>query len=268
MPLSYSQLQTYRRCPKQYEFAAVKKVPRAVSPGESFGTSIHNTLKKWGELELALRRETRGAARDQLTLLSEQNTHESERSLQLTTLLTLWRESFVAEGYASRAEQDARILQGEAALTHFFAWWKQEERTVLGIETSFRITVPGMPGNTELSGRIDRIERTPKGLRITDFKSSTPCTQHEADNDLQLSLYAVAAMEKWGEEVTELTLLYLGEEQIVERKTIRTIGQRKDALIAVRTLAERILSGDYRPTPSVATCRGCPYRFICGARAV
>jgi ribA/ribD-fused uncharacterized protein len=30
MPLSYSQLQTYRRCPQQYEFAVVKKLGRQI----------------------------------------------------------------------------------------------------------------------------------------------------------------------------------------------------------------------------------------------
>jgi RecB family exonuclease len=267
VPLSYSQLQTYRRCPRQYEYAAVKKVPRAVSPGESFGTSIHNTLKKWGELEIAVHRGKHGRSTGQLVLLAEESAHDADPSLTLTTLLTLWRASFVAEGYASRAEQDANLHYGEQALEHFFMWWKQEERKVVGIETSFRLTIPGLPGESTLGGRIDRVERTPKGLKIIDFKSTAPCTQHDADNDLQLSLYAVAALEKWGEEATELILLFLDEEGCTERKTMRTIGQRKDALTAVKVLAERIASGDYRPTPSTTVCRSCPYRFICGARA-
>ena len=52
MALSYSQLRRYRTCPRQYEFSNIKKVPWGISEGESFGSSVHNALKKWGEAEM------------------------------------------------------------------------------------------------------------------------------------------------------------------------------------------------------------------------
>lgn len=267
MLLSYSQLQTYRRCPKQYEYAFVKKNPRQISPGESFGSSIHNTLKKFGELELTEKKKN-PPSREQLSLLSENQTFPPEQAINLTTLITLWRECFIAAGYVSRAETDARLMQGEAMLRLFFDWWSEEERTVIGIETGFKLSIPGVAGELTLSGRIDRTERTKTGIRIIDYKTTPPVTQPQADADLQLSLYAMAAQEKWGEAPTELILLFINEEGVTERKTQRNTGQRKDALAAIRNIHEHISSRDFRPVPSVNTCRGCPYKFICGARAV
>lgn len=269
MLLSYSQLQTYRRCPKQYEYAFVKKTPRPISPGESFGSSVHNALKRFGALELEQKRKDgKKPPAGQLSLLSGNEEPQSGPALSLTTLLTGWRECFIAEGYASRAEMDARLLQGEELLRQFYDWWSREERTVLAVETGFKLTVPATNGTFTLSGRIDRAERTKTGIRIIDYKTSEPQTQAQTDTDLQLSLYALAALDKWGEAPEELILLFLGENGITERKTQRNAGQRKDSLAAIRNIHEHVESLDFRPTPSVATCRGCPFRYICGARAV
>ncbi|MFA5799395.1 MAG: PD-(D/E)XK nuclease family protein [Candidatus Peribacteraceae bacterium] len=268
MILSYSQLQTYRRCPKQYEYAFVKKTPRRISPGESFGSSIHNTLKRWGELELEQQKKEKKTPTGQLSLLAAEEQPAAVPPLSRTTLLTLWRECFIAEGYASRAEVDARLLTGEEVLRGFFIWWSKEQRTVVSVETGFKLTIPASNGTITLSGRIDRAERTKSGIRIIDYKTTEPQTQTQVDNDLQLSLYALAAAEKWGEAPDALVLLFLGEEKITERTTQRSTGQRKDAVVAIRTFHERIESADFRPTPGVPTCRGCPFRYICGARAV
>jgi len=265
--LSYSQLWTYRRCPKQYEYAFVKKTPRPISPGESFGSSIHLTLKRWGELEMVQQKKEKKTPAGQLSLLEEERP-PAVPLLSRTTLLTLWRECFIAEGYASRAEVDARLLTGEEVLRGFFNWWSKEQRTVVSVEMGFKLTIPAANGTLTLSGRIDRAERTKSGIRIIDYKTTELKTQTQVDNDLQLSLYALAAAEKWGEAPSELVLLFLGEESTTERHTQRSSSQRKDAVIAIRTLHERIEGGAFRPTPGVPTCRGCPFRYICGARAV
>lgn len=268
MPLSYSQLQCYRRCPKQYEFAFVKKVSRAISTGESFGSSIHLTLKKWGALELGAAPKTPAAG--QIALFAEQQPHGGEQRLTLTTLKTLWRESFIAQGYETRAAQDAALLQGEQALEHFFRWWEAEKREVMGCETSFRLEIAGSEQRAAatIAGRFDRVERTAQGLCVIDFKSGEPRAQDHVDTDLQLSIYAAAAQQLWDEPVAELKLLFLGDEELVERTTTRNASQIADAMKVIRLLADQMDSKDYKPAPSVEKCRSCPYREICPARAV
>ncbi len=257
MALSYSQLSTYRRCPKQYEFTAVKKIPRRISSGESFGSSIHNTLKRWGELEILLQQDA--PLKKQLKLFAE---HEDEVikkiPLELATLLGMFRECFIAEGYENRAAMDSGLLRGESVLRKFFDWWKREKRTVVSVESSFKLEI----GPVVLSGRFDRIERSEGGLVIIDYKTSDPRSQESVDNDLQLSIYALAAS-KEGEKVDCLRLLFLGEDEVIERKTSRNESQLKDAITAIRLLNEGIEGKDFKATPTREKCRGCPYREIC-----
>ncbi|OGJ61050.1 hypothetical protein A3C37_03225 [Candidatus Peribacteria bacterium RIFCSPHIGHO2_02_FULL_53_20] len=37
MPLSFTQLASYRRCPRQYEYCTIKKIPKGISLGAAFG---------------------------------------------------------------------------------------------------------------------------------------------------------------------------------------------------------------------------------------
>ncbi len=265
MPLSYSQLSTYKRCPKQYEYATVLKVPRPISQGESFGSSIHNTLKKWGEIEL--KREKKDGKK-QLDLFGEQDT-QLEVTLSLTTLLQLWRENFIAEGYDSRAAQDAALFRGKEMLMQYYAYWQQEERSIVAIEKSFKLELQDTLGRPlEMNGRIDRIERTEKGLVVIDYKSSAPKTQDAVDADLQLSIYALACRELYEEDPILFILLFLTEEGIVTRTTMRNAAQRQDAKRSIALVVERITEKDFQATPSVAICRSCPFRDICPARAI
>lgn len=268
MALSYSQLSSYRRCPKQYEYASIKKIPRRMSAGESFGSSVHDALRRWGKLELAQTK--RPDAKRQLTLFTEHAPPIQTQPIELTTLLTLWRESFIAEGYASRTERDAGILRGDGLLRQFFEWWQTKPRTVVTIESGFKLTVPEEDQKPAviLSGRFDRIERTTNGLLIIDYKTGEPRTQQEIDSDLQLSIYALAAAEQFKEPVDSLTLLFLGEHGLRERQTKRNPSQLRDAVRVIRHLSEGILSGDVHATPSVSVCRHCPYREMCPARAM
>lgn len=270
MPLSYSQLQLYRRCPRQYEFAVVKHVKRPISPGESFGSSMHNTMKKWGELELEQNGGSPDTKQEQISLLPDDHHHgNTPRPLTLQTLRTLWRESLIGQGYATRAEADAALMRGDGILDETFQWWQQEPRNVIAVEKSFQLPLRGNTSpNIMITGRFDRVEKTDTGLRIIDFKTTYPRAQQDVENDLQLSIYALAAAEIWKEPASELILLSMTKDGVSEQKTGRSPSQLKDAATMIRLLAERIATGDYTPMPSVNVCRSCPFRHLCDVRAV
>ncbi|MDD5055970.1 MAG: PD-(D/E)XK nuclease family protein [Candidatus Peribacteraceae bacterium] len=270
MPLSYSQLQLYRRCPRQYEFAVVKHVKRPISPGESFGSSMHNTMKKWGGLELEESGQSPDTEQVQISLLPEEHHHgNAPRTRTLQTLRTLWRESLIGQGYATRAEADAALMRGDGILEETFRWWQQEPRNVIAVEKSFRLPLKGSTTpDIVITGRFDRVEKTDSGLRIIDFKTTDPRSEQDIENDLQLSIYALAAAEIWKEPVSELILLCMTEDGVTEQKTTRSTSQLKDAATMIRLLAERIATGDYTPTPSVGVCRSCPFRHLCDVRAI
>lgn len=264
MPVSFSQLSTYHRCPKQYEFACVKKIPRSLSRGESYGSSIHNTLKKWGELELS-HSPLQSDPKKQLQLFIDDAPSKPTLPLDRTTLQTLLRENFIAEGYPSRTDMDTALKAGQKLLDHFYTWWKSKERTVLGIEKSFKLTIGGTTSQEPimLSGRFDRVERGASGIIIYDYKTSSPRSQEELDTDLQLSIYALASETIWHEAVERLTLLFLNEDGVTERSTTRSVEQLQKATSVINTTVTNIESKNFNATPSIRTCNHCPYKNIC-----
>lgn len=259
--LSYSQLQTYRTCPRQYEYAYKKKLSRQITAGESFGSSMHNTLKKWGELEMSAggKRRTKN---EQLVLFLDQ---EPAQPLPLDpgTLISLWHSSFIVEGYGTRVEADMARLRGERIMGLFFEWWSQEKREVFCVEKGFSLPINGQT----VTGRFDRVEQVAEGLKVIDFKTSEVRSQEKVDADLQLSVYALACADSFGKPCTELSFLFLTEDGVTERKTERSPGQLSDAAKQMLAIRERMEGGDFRPTPGREVCRSCPYRSVCDVAA-
>ncbi len=242
----------------------MKKLSRPISEGEAFGSSVHNALKKWGELEKQVTSCELRVTSSQQALFASDDHQVKAPKLTFEKLLECWHSSFIVDGFPTRLEADFARKRGEQLMEHFFEWWQKEPRNVKTIETGFAIQIDGM----EVKGRFDRIEEIEGGLRVIDFKTSKPQSQDSVDADLQLSLYAMAVEHEFGQPCRELILLFLSEEGIVERQTGRSPSQLIDARTQIQAIRNRIDEGDFHPTPSIEKCRSCPYRNVCDVAAV
>ncbi|HLC75652.1 MAG TPA: PD-(D/E)XK nuclease family protein [Candidatus Peribacterales bacterium] len=267
MPFSYSQLSAFRSCPRKFEYEFIKKLKAPLTPEGCFGVSMHSCLSKWGKIEQAVSEE-RLAINSQTTLFEESGVQSAHCVLlSAHRLHELWRESFVIAGYDSTVAVDFDRARGERLLVKFFEWWKREGRKVVAVEKGFKMAIDHDDNNV-ITGRFDRIEELPDStLRIIDFKTGSMRSQSEVDQDLQLSVYAIAAEQAFGKKVSELTMLFLVEEGLVEVTTTRGEGELHTAAKSISLLTERISSKDYAPTPSREKCRICPFRRICDASA-
>jgi RecB family exonuclease len=116
-------------------------------------------------------------------------------------------------------------------------------------------------GPTTLVGRIDRIDRAPDdSVIITDYKTGRPRSQEDADDSLQLSLYALAAREKWGYRSERLVFHNLDGNSAVS--TQRTDIQLDEARLHVQEIAKQICAGEFEPKPGFH-CTWCSYRSLC-----
>ena len=91
---------------------------------------------------------------------------------------------------------------------------------VLHTEENFSVEI----GPTKLSDEWIAIDRVSgDAVVITDYKTGRPKSQEDADESLQLSIYALAAREKWGYQVDRLVFHNLeGNTQVsTERGQIR-----------------------------------------------
>ena len=98
---------------------------------------------------------------------------------------------------------------------------------------------------------------------ITDYKTGKAQSQEDSDESLQLSIYALAAREKWGYQADRLVLYNLeGNSPVVTRpQRSPTQEAREPGEVQV---AENIAAGKFNPKPGFY-CRFCAYRNLCPA---
>ena len=97
-------------------------------------------------------------------------------------------------------------------------------------------------------------------MAIIDYKTGKARDQEDADQSLQLSLYAIAAREKWG--YTVGSLIFYNLEENVPVATIRTEPQLLGARNRVEAAAQGIADGIFEARTGMH-CNFCAYRSLC-----
>jgi RecB family exonuclease len=235
--LSASAVETYETCPLQFKFEREWRLSRQVHAAMQYGAAMHRVLRTYY---------------DSVRLGRTRSDDE---------LLQLFRED---EGMSKIQDEYQRGLymeQGEEQLQDFLAGTRSASPPeVLHTEEWFDVQIAG----TKVAGRIDRMDRAPDGsVNIVDYKTGKPRSQEDADESLQLSIYAMAAREKWGYPVGALVFHNLEGNIPVFSK--RTDFQLEGARERVLTVARGIAAGDFEAKPGFY-CNFCAFRGLCPAQ--
>jgi DNA helicase-2/ATP-dependent DNA helicase PcrA len=108
------------------------------------------------------------------------------------------------------------------------------------------------------------VDRLPEGgWELIDYKTGYAKTAEELDDDIQLSLYAIAAREAWGLHDTRQSYYYVLDDRKVPLPT--DAGGGEWVRQAVLDAGAGILAQSFEPTPSPAACAHCDYRIVCPA---
>jgi RecB family exonuclease len=100
-------------------------------------------------------------------------------------------------------------------------------------------------------------------VTIVDYKTGKARPQEDADESLQLSIYTIAAQEKWGYRVGQVVFHNLeGNVEVVSRRTDFQLEQARERVHAV---AREIQDGNFDPNPGFH-CTFCAFRGLCPAR--
>ena len=234
--LSASAVDTYERCPLQFKLERDWRMPRDIPAAMQYGAAMHRVLR------------------------THYDSVRAGRPKSDDELLELLREDLSGAGMQDRYQHELYEKQGTEQLRDFLEGSRATPLEVLHTEESFEIRL----GETAVVGRIDRIDRTPDGdVVILDYKTGKARTQEDADESLQLSIYALAAQEKWGYRVGSVAFHNL--EGNVTVATPRSVLQLEDAKERVQAAAEGIAAGDFRAKVDFH-CAFCPYRIVCPAK--
>jgi DNA helicase-2/ATP-dependent DNA helicase PcrA len=238
--VSYSQVETFEKCPLQYRYRYVAKIPTPSVPALSFGEIVHTVM-------------------NQFYLL-----HMEKKSPTIDDLLTLYEHSWSSSNYQHKKHEDDMRAHGETILRDYYEKTYNPSQRVLSLEQAFKIRINP---HLTLGGKIDRVDQLPDGtIEIIDYKTGTAPKARNVQDDLQLSVYALAACDPslYGydpDKVTVSLYFFEGQEKISSKRT-------GDQLAIVRakiadTGAHMNLS-EFLPTPG-KHCDYCEFRLICDA---
>ena len=233
--LSASDIETYLSCPLRYKFARVLRIPTEQTLHQRFGITVHQVLERY----------------------------HSEGGQTLAQMLSLLDASWQKGGF--RAGERERRLREKArvALTRYHARLNGQDAEPVWFERQFAFQV----GPHHLRGRVDRVDRLASGTseeyELIDYKTSRPKTSTQLKDDVQLSLYALAAREAWQLESSRQAYHYV----LDDRKVPVPRGERDAESVrdTVLEVGEGILAQEFEPTPSHAACSMCDYRIVCPA---
>jgi DNA helicase-2/ATP-dependent DNA helicase PcrA len=235
LALSASDIETYRSCPLRYKFARVLRVPQEPTLNQRFGILVHQVLERYHQIS-------------------------SPPADSLDELLNLLDWGWRRGGFGDSDEE--RQLRGKAvtALRRYHQRVTDEPVQPVWFERAFSFRM----GAHTLRGRVDRVDRLADGgYELIDYKTGRPRSAAALREDVQLSLYAVAAREAWQLDATQQSYLY-----VLDDEKVRVPSSEIDAgwiADTVDEVAGGILAQDFEPTPSYTVCSMCDYRIACPA---
>jgi RecB family exonuclease len=174
-------------------------------------------------------------------------------AVSLETLLTHFK------GYydnPTRPLTKEQYEEGKAILTRYWEAHRGQFPTPYLLEEKFALHV----GPFLLAGRFDRVDETPAGYEIIDYKLS-----HRSPlppDPLQLDVYQLGFHAKTGEEAKKLSFYYLrvGEKESIEAEELKAAQTRVRALC-------RDMSREQEFSPHEgAWCSTCDFQEFCPAK--
>jgi RecB family exonuclease len=236
LALSASDIETYRSCPLRYKFARVLRIPTEQTPNQRFGIVVHQVLERF---------------------------HRAEEQT-LTQMHELLDASWRRAGFGESEESERGLLTlARTALERYHERLGEQDSQPVWFERSFSFQL----GPHHLRGRVDRVDRVAgsaseeEQYELIDYKTSRAKSAEQLGDDVQLSLYALAARADWGLPSSRQAYYYV----LDDLKVPVPDGARDEAELQelVMEVGEGILAQRFEPTPSQAACSICDYRIVC-----
>jgi len=206
--LSASAIDTYENCPLKFRLGRIDGIPQtAKKPELVFGNIIHAVLQRF---------------------------HEPNKELSRDRILRLLEEEWKKGEFDYAVREEKFKEQGKDILERYQQLTSTDPPDVIRIEEKFAFDI----GPITIRGAIDRIDNTPEGITILDYKTSK--TPSSAKSSLQLAVYSMYLEQLEDQDIGGLpisaALYFLREEDRPNRShsfTTDQISETKEKIIEV-----------------------------------
>jgi len=155
--LSATALNNYLRCPLEFYFKQLVRIPSPRNEATEFGSAVHYALEKL--FRKMLDQSTAGGNTKGVFASKEEFIGD------FAWYMNRHRESFTKEQF------DRRMEQGEEVLGNYYDKYIGSFHTIVAIERNIRnVHVKGVP----LKGKLDKLEFDGKSVNVVDYKTGDP----------------------------------------------------------------------------------------------
>lgn len=238
--ISYTQIDTYLRCPLLYKYAYIEDHPRPPTKALIFGRAVHHALHEYGKYYMST------------------GYHNEKLLFGLWSLAC--EDSTVAEmplpfdDFRKGGDMLVRLLEGS----------KLDFSNALELEHEFLLEL----GGVNVRGVIDRVDKLGEGVyRAVDYKTGGSIySGDDVSDSLQLSIYAAALEKMLGEEARFISVAIhqINQNVFIERE--KSYQDIEDAVRYIADIYARIKGDSEMPaTPGEACLRygGCWAAHLC-----
>jgi DNA helicase II / ATP-dependent DNA helicase PcrA len=236
LQLSASAISAYEHCPMKYMFQHLWSIRGGPHAQATFGSVMHTVIKAFvGEMR-------------------------RRRRVSLEDVLTIYDREWSSAGFPDSYHETEYRNAGREQLEAFHRTCVESPADVLHQEKSFQLP---LAHEIVVIGRIDQVNRIGRRqYEIVDYKTGRPRDAKKAGEDLQLSVYALAAREVLEIEPTRLVFYNLmTNEAVATTRDEKALAETKQRIAIV---ADQIRAGEFSPTPNFG-CANCDYKPLCPA---
>jgi DNA helicase-2/ATP-dependent DNA helicase PcrA len=236
LQLSVSAIDTYERCPMKYMFQHIWGIRGGPHAQTTFGNVMHTTIKEFvGEIQ-------------------------NHRRVSFDEVLTVYEREWSVAGFSDDYHEQQYRCAGREQLQAFYTSYSAAPADVLYQEKRFELP---LEHEIVVTGRMDQVNRIANGgIEIIDYKTGKPRDEKKAAEDLQLSVYALAAQDVLGLTPARLVFYNLTtNEPIITSRDSKTLAATKQKIASV---ADQIRAREFSPRPGYA-CGYCDFKPLCPA---